>query len=77
MATTIPSTRLVDTYVSVVSRVKKRMPVSTISMSGTVTVPQKAKSARQTVTIDFGDILTSNIQTKGDGRPASRQKRER
>lgn len=63
--TTIPSTRLVDTYVSVVSGVKSDVPVSTISMSGTVTVPQSCEISPQTVTIDFGDILTSNIQTKG------------
>lgn len=75
--TTIPSTRLVDTYVSVVSGVKSDVPVSTISMSGTVTVPQSCEISPQTVTIDFGDILTSNIQTKGRWRPASRQKRER
>lgn len=63
--TTIPSTRLVDTYVSVVSGVKSDVPVSTISMSGTVTVPQSCEISPQTVTVDFGDILTSNIQTKG------------
>ncbi|HID9897629.1 fimbrial protein [Serratia ureilytica] len=63
--TTIPSTRLVDTYVSVASGVKSDVPVSTISMSGTVTVPQSCEISPQTVTVDFGDILTSKIQTKG------------
>ena len=63
--TTIPSTRLVDTYVSVASGVKSDVPVSTVSMSGTVTVPQSCVIEPQTVTVDFGDILTSDFQTKG------------
>ncbi|SVK52679.1 putative fimbrial protein StiH [Acinetobacter baumannii] len=34
-------------------------------MSGTVTVPQSCEISPQTVTVDFGDILTTNFQTKG------------
>ncbi|MCC4107268.1 fimbrial protein [Serratia ureilytica] len=63
--TIIPNTRLVDTYVSVASGVQSDTPVSTISMNGSVIVPQSCEISPQTVTIDFGDILTSAIQTKG------------
>ncbi|WP_368926645.1 fimbrial protein [Serratia marcescens] len=63
--TTIPNTRLVETYVSVVSGVKSDTPVSTISMSGTVTVPQSCEISPQTVVVDFGDIVSTHFQTKG------------
>lgn len=63
--TTIPSTKLVETYVSVVSGVSSDVAVSTVSMSGTVTVPQSCEISPQTVTVDFGDILTTDFQTKG------------
>ncbi len=63
--TAIPNTRLVETYVSVVSGVKSDTPVSTISMSGTVTVPQSCEISPQTVMVDFGDIVSTHFQTKG------------
>jgi len=63
--TTIPNTRLVETYISVSSGVNSTIPVSVVSMSGTVTVPQSCEISPQTVVVDFNDIMKPDFQTKG------------
>ncbi|WP_233527802.1 fimbrial protein [Serratia sp. PAMC26656] len=63
--TIIPSTQLVETYVSVSNGVSSVIPVSTVSMSGVVTVPQNCEISPQTVVVDFGDILSTSFRTKG------------
>lgn len=67
--TIIPSTKLVETYVSVVNGVRSSTPVSVVTMSGIVTVPQSCEISPQTVVVDFGDILSTDFQTKGRKPP--------
>lgn len=61
----IPSTKLLDVYMSSSSGVSSTTPVSSVSMSGTVTVPQNCEINPQPVTVDFGDILSGNFKTQG------------
>ncbi|WP_249337103.1 fimbrial protein [Serratia plymuthica] len=67
--TIIPNTRLVENYVSVANGVSSVTPVSTVMMNGVVTVPQNCEISPQTVMIDFGDILSTDFQTKGNMPP--------
>jgi type 1 fimbria pilin len=62
----IPGTKLLDVYVSSTNGVNSTKPVSTVSMSGTVTVPQNCEINPQPVTISFGDILSGSFATKGE-----------
>lgn len=61
----IPSTKIVDVYLSSTSGVMSAIPASTVTMSGTVTVPQSCEINPQPVTVDFGDILVNSFKTKG------------
>lgn len=61
----IPNTKLLDVYLSSTSGVASTTPVSTVSMNGTVIVPQNCDINPQPVTVEFGDILASNFTTRG------------
>lgn len=61
----IPSTKILDVYLSSTSGVTSTRPVSTVTMSGTVIVPQKCDINPQPVTVDFGDILSGSFTRKG------------
>jgi len=61
----IPATKLVSVYLASTSGVKSASPVSTVTMSGTVIVPQNCDINPQPVTVDFGDILAGSFKTKG------------
>ncbi len=63
--TIIPNTKLLDIYLSSTSGVKSSTPVSSVYMSGTVTVPQNCEINPQPVNVDFGDILVNKFKTKG------------
>ncbi|MEE4484852.1 fimbrial protein [Serratia ficaria] len=67
--TIIPNTRLVESYVSVINGVSSTIPVSVVTMSGIVTVPQSCEISPQTVVVDFGDILATGFKTKGQMPP--------
>lgn len=61
----IPNTKLLDIYLSSTSGVTSSTPVSSVYMSGTVTVPQSCEINPQPVNVDFGDIIANNFKTKG------------
>ncbi|MFI8417429.1 fimbrial protein [Serratia sp. NPDC078593] len=63
--TVIPSTKLVEVYLASSPGVSSTTPVSTVTMSGTVTVPQNCEINPQPIVIDFGDIMSSDFTTKG------------
>jgi type 1 fimbria pilin len=64
---TIPMTKVVDIYVATDSTSQSTIPVSTVYMSGTVTVPQSCTiNGGGVITIPFGDIVASDIKTKGE-----------
>jgi type 1 fimbria pilin len=61
----IPPTKILSVYLASTSGVKSASPVSTVTMSGTVIVPQNCDINPQPVTVDFGDILSGSFKTKG------------
>lgn len=63
--TIIPNTKLLDVYLSSTSGVTSSTPVSSVHMSGIVTVPQSCEINPQPVSVDFGDIIANNFKTKG------------
>lgn len=65
---TIPSTRIASLYASVVSGSFGTVPMSTISIGGTVTVPQSCRiNDGAVIDVDFGNIISSSLATKGRG----------
>ncbi|MCR0997288.1 fimbrial protein [Serratia rubidaea] len=61
----IPPTRLVEVYMSSTSGVTSPTPVSYVMMSGSVTVPQNCEISPQPVTVNFGDIASTEFKEKG------------
>ncbi len=61
----IPLTKLVDVSISSISGVTSPTPAATVSMSGTVTVPQSCDINPQAITINFGDIMSNAFKTAG------------
>jgi len=63
---TIPMTKVVDIFVATDSTSKSTVPVASVFMSGTVTIPQSCTiNGGGVITIPFGDIIASDISTKG------------
>ncbi|VEA69798.1 long polar fimbrial protein LpfD [Serratia rubidaea] len=62
----IPPTRLLEVYLSSTSGVSSPTPVSYVTMSGTVTVPQNCEISPQPVVINFGDIMSTDFKRKGE-----------
>jgi len=63
---TIPLTKVVDVYIASDATTQSAVPVSTVWMSGTVTVPQSCViNGGGVITVPFGDILSGDIATKG------------
>lgn len=64
---TIPMTKVVDIFVATDGESISTVPVSSVYMSGTVTVPQSCTiNGGGVITIPFGDIIATNINTKGE-----------
>jgi len=64
---TIPVTKIVDLFVATDSTSKSTVPVASVYMSGTVTIPQSCTiNGGGVITIPFGDIVASDINTKGE-----------
>lgn len=64
---TIPVTKLVDVFIAVNKESRSTVPVASVYMSGTVTVPQSCSiNGGGVITIPFGDIIATNIKTKGE-----------
>ncbi|TQI81986.1 type 1 fimbria pilin [Serratia fonticola] len=61
----IPSTTLVNVFISSINGVSSPTPAATVSMSGTVTVPQSCDINPQAITINFGDIMSTAFQKAG------------
>lgn len=61
----IPLTTLVNVSISSINGVTSPSPAATVSMSGTVTVPQSCDINPQAITINFGDIMSTSFQTAG------------
>lgn len=61
----IPTTRLVEVYMSSTAGVSSPTPVSFVTMSGTVTVPQNCEISPQPVIVNFGDIMSTDFKEKG------------
>lgn len=62
----IPPTRVVNVYASKYQGSYSATPMSYVTMSGTVTVPQSCDiNAGQLVSVNLNDILSSSIKTKG------------
>lgn len=63
---TIPVTKVVDVFIASDANTQSPDPVSTVWMSGTVTVPQScAINGGGVINITFDDILSGNFITKG------------
>ncbi|WP_254922488.1 fimbrial protein [Pantoea ananatis] len=64
---TIPLTKVVDVYLASDSTTQSTTPVSTVWMSGTVTVPQSCEvNGGGVINVPFGDIMSGDIATKGE-----------
>lgn len=62
----IPPTRILNVYGSKRMGTYSPIPLASVTMSATVTVPQSCNiNAGQVINIDFGDIQARNIKTKG------------
>lgn len=62
----IPSTKILDLYGTKVSGSYGGMPMSSVYMSGSVTVPQSCEiNAGQVINVKFGDIMSNDIKTPG------------
>lgn len=61
----IPLTTLVNVYIASINGVSSPTPAATVSMSGTVTVPQSCDINPQAITINFGDIMSTAFKTAG------------
>lgn len=63
----IPSTKILDLFGTKVSGSYGGMPMSSIYMSGSVTVPQSCNiNAGQVINVNFDNIMSNDIKTKGD-----------
>lgn len=63
---TIPPTVILNVYGSTESGSYSSIPMTQISMSGTVTVPQSCEiNIGQPIHVDFGDIAANNFKTVG------------
>lgn len=63
----IPLTKAVDVYIASDPSTQSSVPVSTVWMSGTVTVPQSCViNGGGIITVPFGDIMSGDIATKGE-----------
>ncbi|MEN0614294.1 fimbrial protein [Klebsiella indica] len=63
---TIPQTVVLNVYGSTKSGSYSSIPMTQISMSGTVTVPQSCEiNTGQPIHVDFGDIAANNFKTAG------------
>lgn len=63
---TIPPTVILNVYGSTKSGSYSSIPMTQISMSGTVTVPQSCEiNTGQPINVDFGDIAANNFKTAG------------
>jgi len=64
---TIPRTKVVDVYIATDPSTQSTTPVSTVWMSGTVTVPQSCEiNGGGVITVPFGNVLSGDISTKGE-----------
>ncbi len=63
----IPLTKVVDVYIASDALTQSTVPVSTVWMSGSVTVPQSCEiNGGGVITVPFGDIMSGDIATKGE-----------
>lgn len=63
----IPTTRVVDVYIASDNTTQSSEPVSTVWMSGKVTVPQSCViNGGGVITVPFGNIMAGDITTKGE-----------
>jgi type 1 fimbria pilin len=63
----IPSTKVLDLYGTKVSGSYGGVPMSSVYMSGSVTVPQSCNiNAGQVINVNFDNIMSNDIKTKGD-----------
>lgn len=61
----IPKIKLLDIYITSRNVPHGNTPVASVSMAGTVTVPQRCDISPSPITIDLGDIMSSKFKTKG------------
>lgn len=65
-STFIESVKIVDIYASEVSGSFGGTPIASVSINGTITVPQNCEiNAGQIITVDFGKIWSGDFTTKG------------
>ncbi len=63
----IPSTKILDLYGTKVSGSYGGMPMSSVYMSGLVTVPQSCEiNAGQVINVKFGNIMSNDIKNPGE-----------
>jgi type 1 fimbria pilin len=63
---TITDSPLLDVYInSDPSVVRGGRPTATVSMSGTITVPQKCELKNSMITVPFGSIMSADFKVKG------------
>ncbi|AXF62863.1 fimbrial protein [Leclercia sp. W17] len=63
----IPVTKVTDVYIATDKMTQSSEPVSTVWMSGKVTVPQSCViNGGGTIDVPFGDIMAGDITTKGE-----------
>lgn len=64
---TIPLTKVVDVYIASDATTQASTPVSTVWMSGTVTVPQSCMiNGGGVINVPLGSIMSGDIATKGE-----------
>lgn len=62
----IPLTKVLDIFVSKTSGSFSSVPMSSVYISGTVTVPQSCNiNAGQVINVNLGDVMAENIKTNG------------
>lgn len=63
----IPNTKILDLYGTKVSGSYGGMPMSSVYMSGSVTVPQSCEiNAGQVINVKFGNIMSNDIKNPGE-----------
>lgn len=63
----IPSTKILDLYGTKVTGSYGGMPMSSVYMSGSVTVPQSCEiNAGQVINVKFGNIMSNDIKNPGE-----------
>ncbi|MCW6016423.1 fimbrial protein [Serratia marcescens] len=64
----IPATTIMNIYGSLISGSFGSTPMTSVILSGTITVPQSCKiNDGQVINVDFGDIYNTALKTKGAG----------